>query len=497
MPDTDSSAAPSPGPRQPPASTPAGELLSGLEDLLKEEGLSLETSEEGSPEDELADLFDDAGDPSTAAAQSPGPAAAAPSARQRVDTRSARQSRRSRDLETFRSLEVQMRLDPMGVEVAEDRLSASLSRVTAEDTFEEIIRLLANAKISSGIDHEGIRVAMAKASRGQPVYGVTAARGRPPRLAKPAEVEYRLPPEMLAPRKPGSATEFERLKLFLAGPNSEALNSWRGPVRVVRPDEVIAELVPAQVEPGEDVYGEPVFLAAVEKQTLTFGDNTALSEDGTRVAATVFGYAGLIEGTPTVLPPIWISEDHMEARFVYLPCEGPFPVPTPQDIEQLLQLFWVEYGVMTRQIELILQRLSRGQALSTSLPIAQGAREMAGENAQIQYAFDTFSVLSWSQLQGLWGLPTPEAVAAGVAELYADGTAPRFTAFREGAVVVEKIPATEGIPGKDIQGEEIIPQEGQDVPWRWETTWCWPRTGCAARPSASGTSASNGTSSPP
>ena len=55
--------------------------------------------------------------------------------------------------------------------------------------------------------------------------------------------------------------------------------------------------------------------------------------------ADLYGYAGLIGGSPTVISPIWMSTDHMEARFVFHAPQGGFPlVPTEEDLASLLDL---------------------------------------------------------------------------------------------------------------------------------------------------------------
>ena len=435
------------------------DLLSGLEDLLEEEGVDLD-EEDDVGEDDLDDLFDGEEEEDEEEESVSAPS----SSRQRVDSRSARTNRRNQDRQAFQNLESQMRLDPMGIEIAEDKLVATISRFTEDNTYEETLQLLAENNIVSGIDHEGIRAALAKAARGQPIYGVVVAKGSPPRVVKSASIKYHLPEEMLAGRSAGAkTTDFERLKQILEGPHAEAIHSWQGVVKVVRKGDMIAELVPAELEPGENIFGEPVDVENLEDLELDFGDNTVPSEDDQSCIAEIYGFAGLIEGQPTVLPPVWTGEDHMEARFVYFTSPEPIPAPSIEDLEQLLELKWIEFGEMKTQLELIQKRLARGQSLSPTLPIAQGLSEISGENAQIQYAFDTFSLLSWSQIQSLWGLPTPEAIETTLTDLYTDSSTPRMTAFRPGEVVVEKIPSTEGVPGKDIQGEDIIPEEGQDV----------------------------------
>ena len=436
----------------------AKEILNGLEDLLEEEGVDLDQQEDGQIEDGLPALFNDKENAASTTSQPP------PPPQQRLTSHSARVDRRSRDLEDFKSLDAQMQLDPTGVQISEDRLSATISRITVDTSYEQILGLLKANNIVCGIDHEGIRAALNRAGRGQAVLGMVVARGRPPKITKGAEVVHHLPEKMLSARRQGSQmTDFERLKHALENPHLKEVKSWRGPVKIVRQGDVISRWMPARVEPGENIFGEPLYMEGPGRISLACGEHTSLSEDGTCCVADLYGFAGLIGDLPTVLPPIWISKNHTEARFVHYPSSEPLPTPTQEDLDHLLEMLWIEFGVMKKQLRLIRQRLSTGQSLPVTLPIARGSLETSGENAQLQYAFDANSVLTWNQIQHIWDLPTSQAIEKELGRLYENPTTPRFTAFNPGDLVIEKIPAVEGLPGKDIRGEEMIPEEGEDI----------------------------------
>ena len=440
-----------------------GDLLGGLESLLEEEGVSLE-DDEALSEDDLGDIFSD-GEPDEDADEAAPAAAPAPASRQRRGGgRSNREERRSRDNEAFKNLDAQIRLTPMGIQVSDDQLEATISRVTPESTFEEVSTLLKKHKIAVGIDNEGIRSALAKARNGQVQYEVVVARGQPPQITKDAEVVYHLPDELSAEGSGGKMTAFERLKSSLDGPHVEAVKSWQGAVKVVRKGDVIGEVSSARVDPGEDVFGEAIAPEVPNSITLKSGDNTTVADDGKSCVADIYGFAGLVEGLPTVLPPMWISEDHMEARFVHLASEEAIPTPTEADLQELLDLKWIEYGVLDQQLDLVRKRLERNLPLPPTLPIAKGTQEVQGENAQIQYAFDPYSIMPWNQLQTIWGMGAEEEIATSLSDIREENPDLTFTAFRSADTVVEKVPSTEGITGTDIQGEEIVPEEGQDTP---------------------------------
>ena len=447
------------------------DLLGGLESLLEEEGSDFDLPDEDDlGEDDLQDLFagdDEDGDD--------GDVSAAPTAADRTDSsrqnrRKERGERRRRDLEEYRNLEAHLQASPLSIEVDETRMTARVSRITADNTLEQITDLLKRENVTHGIDLEIIRGALTKASRGQNQFEVTVARGKPPRVLTPTRLKHHLPKDLIT-GKDETKTPFERLKLAIEGQYLEACKSWQGPVRIVRRGDLLSEIISAEVEPGTDVFGQSVELARVEDVTLAAGDNVSLSEDGTQALADLYGYAGLIGGMPTVISPVWLSTDHMEARFIYHAASQAPPVPTEEELHELLEMKWIEFGIMDRQLELICKRLTEKQALPVTVPIAQGTPEIQGEDAQIKYAFDPFELIKWNHLQSILNLKAPEAIEHALREIYesdepqeTDESGIRFKAVRPGEVVVEKLPATTGVPGQDIQGEEVVPDEGKDNP---------------------------------
>ena len=442
------------------------DLLGGLESLLEEEGSGFDLPDEELTENDLTDLFSDGGEES-ADDDVPAPARAGSTHDVRRQDRTAR---RRRDLEEYRNLEAHLQATPLGIEVGEDRMTARVSRITGDNTHEDITELLRREGITHGVDNEAIRAALGKAARGQNQFEVVVARGKPPRVLKPTEVVHHLPRDLITGEEE-TKTAFERLKLAIEGQYLEACKSWQGSVRIVRQGDTVSEIVAAQVEPGIDVFGQPLEIARVEDIRLEPGDHVSLSEDGMTASADLYGYAGLIGGKPTVISPIWTSSDHMEARFVFHAPQGePPPVPTEEDLYNLLEMKWIEFGIMDRQLELICARLSEKQALPVTVPIAQGTPEIQGEDAQIKYAFDPYELIKWNHLQSILNLKAPEAIEHALREIYESDdeevgdSSIRFKAVRPGEAIVEKIPATSGVPGQDIQGEEAVPDEGKEVP---------------------------------
>ena len=465
-----------------PPSPPPGEtegkgdedVLGGLESLLDEEGKGFDLPDEDLSADDLTDLFEEDEEAPEAEAPAGSGLKAAAASRGAGDRRSERRDRKRRDDEEYRNLEASVQASPLGVQIAEDRLTVRVSRITSDYSADDVVQLLKRHKVVNGIDHEAIDTAIAQAANGQIQYEVTVARGTPPRILKPTRIDYHLPKALIT-RKDETKTPFELLKQCLEGEYAEACKSWKGPVELVCRGKVLAELVPAEVEPGLDVHGQTVCMEDVGAVALESGEQTSISEDGTQVTADVYGYAGLIGGVPTVLMPLWISPDHMEARFVFhSPSDGPPPVPSEEEVDEILETKWIEFGVLDKQIELLRKRLEQKQVLPATIPLAQGTPELPGKDAQIRQAFDPYELMNWNQLQSILNLKEAAAVEEALREIYevtpdpedpeaVDQRGIRFKALSAGDVVAEKIPATAGVVGKDIQGEEVVPDEGKDA----------------------------------
>ena len=81
--------------------------------------------------------------------------------------------------------------------------------------------------ICYGIDSEVIQEALNKAGRGQIQYGVTVARGIPPKAVEPDRIECREDFE-------SRTQSFKRLQRLLQGHAVEALSGWSESVPTVR-----------------------------------------------------------------------------------------------------------------------------------------------------------------------------------------------------------------------------------------------------------------------
>ena len=370
----------------------------------------------------------------------------------------SRTERRERDLKEFRNLGGILRSGPVTAQVSKDGLVAHITRIDSHTAHNSIMALLQRHRICFGIDLEAIQDALIKAGRGETLYDVIVAKGEPPKVMEEAQINYLEGIEM-------GASSFKRLSQLLQASSPQALYSWKEAVPTVARGAVVAELIAAQTEAGKDVFGEELQAQMLHEVELGAGRNVALDRGKQHCIAEIYGYAGLVDGLPTVLSPIWTAGDKMEARFVHIPpALAQSRSPSMRDLRALLKAKWIEYGILEDQLTLTYEHLSQGLPLTSHAIVAAGTPAVDGKNAQIHYIFDAFELLSWTQLQSLLNTRTLIGLKNRLDEMVASAGERSLTqAMKNGDILAEKIPATEGVMGRNIEGEQIVPKEGEDV----------------------------------
>lgn len=424
------------------------ESLDELKELLAEEGVQLEDSP--SPDAVLEELEAEPEErPAGGATREPS---------RRRPKRGAERERKARDAQAFRDLESQLSAHPLDINVSEDGLTAVLARFGEDDAPDDVLAELKRQKITVGIDMAAIEVAASRAAKGSVQYDVVVAQGTPAEVQEPAHVRYHLPEALSAI---GGDAPLARLKQALSAPNLDGIISWEGPCHLVHKGELLAEVVPAQVVVGQSVRGEEIAPAEGEVPELPQAEHILLSEDGSRCMAGAYGYAGILEDGPSVVLPLWVSPDNMEARFVCL--QDGAPAPSEGELSELLKARWIEHGVQEESLVRIRQALELGKPLPPAALVAQGTRPVAGTPGQVQCLVPPQQLPDSKQLQSLLKLRERAGLEEGVAELTNPERATALRAVGPGDAVAELVPAREGTPGRDVLGEEIEADEVEEV----------------------------------
>lgn len=419
---------------------PEDDSLDELKELLAAEGV--DGDDEWSPEQMLGELED---------TETPTPEA-------RPRRRAGRQERshRSEDEQVFRDLESQLTGTPLDLTVSEDHMTVTLGRVGAENSLEELVSELRRQKVTTGIDEKALAASLRRAEQAGPQYDVVVARGTAPVIHEPPAVREHLPPALLQ----ADPSSLESLQHALAGPSAEVAEQWSGPVQVVHKGDILVDIKPAVYDAGVDVYGAPVEPEFDELPELLHGDQTQLSEDGHSVVASAYGYAGMLEGEPAVVLPIFVTPDSMAALFVCIDADS-MAAPTEEEFDDLLASRWIESGVDTARALELRAALEAGEDVGRLVPIATGTQPVNGKNGSIVYVVPPTALVRWNELQAVLKSPDLDALASALAPLRGAGR--QFHAVHQGDVVATRTPSQDGEPGCDVRGEDLTAEDGADV----------------------------------
>ena len=213
---------------------------------------------------------------------------------------------------------------------------------------------------------------------------------------------------------------------------------------LVAPEELLAAVEdPSEGEkPGKDAFGNTVTEPG-EKAKVEAGENVEAIDDG--FVSKAYGYVCITDDEISVIPPIWVSEDLLEAHFVHF-AQARKPKPPQSDwLLQSLQLKGVTSGIEEVKVEKLCEKLPAATE-KCSILIAKVRAVVDGKDAHIKYSFD------------------PEKRAG---KILPDGAID----FKERNATIgisaeqslgEVISASEGVPGLNVKGEEVPAKDGEE-----------------------------------
>ena len=342
------------------------------------------------------------------------------------------------------------------VVVSADRLEARLEAVFPDTTFEEVLEALRRERVVWGIQEDTIREALEKAERsGRHQRDVPAAKGRPAVYRKRQEVSYPFleglkDPETGEPVHPISSA-FREIVEVMGRTDIEMIRGYGRPVVAAAPGETLMVVQGEdEIAPGQDVFGREIRrVEGKESSSLKAGEGVDLQQDGSLIAYR-FGYISTVGGYLSVVSPIWISMDRMEAYFVNPPQLGERKVPDPEAVQRGLEELGVTFGIDGEAIGQMCQDLCGGGLRESCVLIARGRRPNLAKG-QIGFTFE----------------PVPEARFEGVRDAFqtvdlanVTGCTTQVHAVHGGTVLAEQGGKGNDVgPGKDLFGEPVAPPE--------------------------------------
>lgn len=342
------------------------------------------------------------------------------------------------------------------VVTSEDRLEAYLEAVFPDTTYAEVCAVLKNERIAWGIREDAIKRALAQADRsGRRQKDVLVAKGQPAVYIKRKEVSYpfleRL--EQADSHEPVhvASSVFREIAEVLSRDHIDRIRGYAHPVVAVTQGTILMRVQGEdEIEFGKDVFGKVIRqVADGELRPLKVGDGVE-EEPGGSLVALKFGYVSIVGRFLTVISPIWISSDRMEAYFVNPPQLGKRCVPDPADVLRGLNELGICLGIEEKIIQQMCRDLNKGALRESCVRVARGQRPQLSKG-QIAFTFEPISPAQFERVQDALGCVDLEDVTACETAVHV---------IQANALIAEQAEETDDNgAGKDLFGKPVAPPE--------------------------------------
>lgn len=293
--------------------------------------------------------------------------------------------------------------------------------------------------IVAGVDEAALAGLLEQAAEG-PVRGEpTVARAVPAKPGEDGRVELVFLEDL---GEEGVQLSYAALRAALGRDELEAVLADDLLGLLVEPGQTLAILhPPTEGEAGQDVLGNAVPNRGTAAE-LRAGEN--VRADGERFEAETLGYVCVVDGEISVLSPVWVDGDHMEAHFVR------FPQPRVAAIQSdwLMRALQVR-GVTTGIDEVAIEGLCRAPGAATdkgAALVARGQPAVDGVDGHVDYAIDMEKRAGKLLPDGSVDLRERNAAVGVVA----------------GQAIGELVPPTPGQAGQNLKGESLVGRDGQE-----------------------------------
>lgn len=242
---------------------------------------------------------------------------------------------------------------------------------------------------------------------------------------------------------------FVSVQEFFSSPGLGPASSIDSFVAAANAGEIIAVLhegggAGEEIAHGKDIYSRD-FFPPEGASSYTAGDNVTLEND--TFTAECYGLLMVIENCISILPPVKIREDHMEAVFYNLEQCQPVRYPSQKEITDLLELAGVTFGVLLEPIAKFAKIMPSGAAPKTII-LAKGKKPVPGNDAK-------FTINKPAKKTD----PEKETENGSVDFHELD----LFHSVSEDELVAVKQLPTSGVTGQDIFEEDVKTTDGQDI----------------------------------
>ena len=274
--------------------------------------------------------------------------------------------------------------------VSKDLMSAYFVHLPPTDggqtPLEEDIRsLLEQSEIVHGVDESAPGQLCRKLEKGEPVSRCTLlARGTDAVQGTSSVWEFPFHPDLTRYYR-----EIERMLARARRPDDLRASGKGLSGLVANAGGQLAASKPGQEgKMGRDVFGEEFMPDEPREEQIEAGDHVAITADGQFCNSEIYGYVGVAEGLVSMLSPLWIDPSLTSAWFLNLPQLGDHHHPSPEEVDRLLELADVRYGVDHRAIGMLCEKIRQDITTDLAVAIARSQDPTPGVDGHFEFALD-------------------------------------------------------------------------------------------------------------
>ena len=334
----------------------------------------------------------------------------------------------------------------IGVRVSDDGYKAILDCLTFGDVNQppsvEELKEVMNSKmgITHGWQDDVIREGIAEAQQRAIWDGQTViAEATMPEKAADGRLEYSIQTNTKND-PPLNGTE---LSVALKGDDITTALKIKGSPILVAPGKTIATVVTPQAgKPGVNVFGQEILSVGKLASRPIAGDGVRQEEDS--YTAESLGYVCLIDNRLQILSPLWLDTDNCGARFLYFPQESANTVITTSNLMELLERANISFGIIETAVEKLCG--NGGGSKRAAIVIARGHKAVVGRSAHFNPYFGP-DIKEQDTEQGSIDYRNRN----------------EFIPVSQGDLLGEYVPATKGVGGTTVFGEELPAADGASI----------------------------------
>ncbi|MHC4661284.1 MAG: flagellar assembly protein A [Planctomycetota bacterium] len=337
------------------------------------------------------------------------------------------------DFEGIPSVDVPIEISVDELTVTSDIYPSSYAGSRIE--FDDIIDLLHARDIRFGIAEDRIRSALKEArSAGTVFRNVVVSEGKRPKDQIPEKIEFLFKFDGNDPNR--------YLDL-----NPEWVSGDEMTRDLFLKERPLARRIAGQdPEDGVSIYGKRIQANRADRLVMEAGESNTLARDGKTFIADANGYPEIRVGQINIIPAVDLAEDEMSATLTIFP-------PTPggtelnaQNYLNLLNLEGASYGVDGRIVLNVIEEVKTTKKPVKNKVVARGLPAQPGRNATVNFHV---------RMQESVGLVRPD----GSIDYRERETIPNV---QRGQLILTKVPATDGKPGRTITGKTVEPAPGKE-----------------------------------